>query len=140
VTYSFFPHTGDIGLRVAASTLDLLFAEAASALTGVLTYSSRVDGRRTTTVELASPDVELLLVDWLNELLFIFETDRLLVAGALVAVTVGAGEARLRAAVTGESFDPDRHPVETLVKAATYHLLAIRQTERGWEATVVLDV
>jgi SHS2 domain-containing protein len=46
----------------------------------------------------------------------------------------------LSAAVTGESFDPARHPERTGVKAATYHQLRIVPVKDGWEATVVLDL
>ena len=82
-------------------------------------------------------DREALLVDWLNHLLYLFDIDGFL--GRDFQVELLTPES-LAAAVTGESFDPARHPSLSGVKAATYHQLSIVPVKDGWEATVVLDL
>ena len=88
-------------------------------------------------MRLTAIDLEALLVDWLNHLLYLFDMDGFL--GRDFQVESLTAE-RLEARVIGESFDPDRHPELTGVKAATYHQLSIVPVEDGWQATVVLDL
>ena len=138
--FSFFSHTGDIGLILTGQSLDELFADAAVALTETMTDHGLVGASYSTAVELSSSAVDLLLVDWLNDLVFRFDTEGLLVARARVAVAREGSEWALRGSVEGESFDRARHPIKVLVKAATYHALDVNRTAAGWRATVVLDV
>jgi SHS2 domain-containing protein len=86
---------------------------------------------------LVSSDQEALLVDWLNHLLYLFDIDGFLGRDFQV---VSLTPERLEARVTGESFDPERHPERTAVKAATFHQLSIAPAGDGWQATVVLDL
>jgi SHS2 domain-containing protein len=93
--------------------------------------------RVTREVSLTSVDREALLVDWLNHLLYLFDLDGFLGRDFQVESLTSEG---LKARVTGENFDPARHPALTEVKAATFHQLSIVPVEDGWEATVVLDL
>jgi len=140
VTYSFFPHTGDIGVTVHARSLELLFADAASALTDTITDHSVVVASESVSVELSATAVDLLLVDWLNDLIYRFETAELLVARVDISVMEHAGEWTVRGSARGERLDPARHPIRTLVKAATYHALEVIRSGDEWRATFVLDV
>ena len=140
VTFSFFPHTGDVGVNVHARSLELLFADAASALTDTITDHRLVVASRSTSIELSATAVDLLLVDWLNDLIYRFETAGLLVARVNVAVMEHAGEWTVRGSARGERLDPTRHPIGTLVKAATYHALEVVRSGDEWHATFVLDV
>ncbi len=88
-------------------------------------------------MRLTASDRESLLVDWLNHLLYLFDIDGFLGRDFQVdSLTAGS----LKARVTGETFDPARHPSRTGVKAATFHQLSIVPVKDGWEATVVLDL
>ena len=138
--YAFFDHTGDVGVSVRARSLAQLFADAALALTDTITDRRLIAIARSAAVDLTSTAVDLLLVDWLNDLIYRFETDNLAVARADVDVTAREGAWRVRGTVGGESLDPARHPVRTLVKAATYHALEVTQAGGEWHAAFVLDV
>lgn len=140
MSYTFFSHTGDVGLRVTAGSLGELFADAALALADLLTDPAAICPRDEVHVALAAPDVDMLLVDWLNELIYRHDAEAWLVARAEVDVARDAGAVALRATVKGERQDARRHPARLLVKAATYHALEVRQDDSGWVATVVLDV
>jgi SHS2 domain-containing protein len=135
--YETFDHTADLGLRVRAPTLDALFVEAAEALfsivievPGTVKPVTRID------VNLSESDRELLLFDWLKELLYRFDAEHLVFSRF---------EARVRpdgftGAAWGEKLDRDRHELGHEVKAITYHGLKVEQTAGGWLAEVIVDI
>lgn len=88
------------------------------------------------TFELRSEEPGFLLFDWLNELLYAFETEKLLLAE--FDLRLEAGE--LRATCRGEPMDAARHQMEHEVKAITYHGLRVEQNAEGWEAELIVDI
>jgi SHS2 domain-containing protein len=84
----------------------------------------------------AGTDPELLLFDWLTELLYVFESRKLLLAEFEVSVDSRG----LSATCRGEPVDPARHELDHEVKAITYHGLRIEQTAEGWLAEVIVDI
>lgn len=132
-----FDHTADIGLRVSAATLEELFVEAARGLTSLLIEN--IDDIRpalTETIQLAGTETDYLLFDWLNELLFRFETSKLLCCEFKLRLN----EQGLEAMVRGEPSDPARHRLAHEVKAITYHGLSVQHTESGWQTELILDI
>jgi SHS2 domain-containing protein len=77
-----------------------------------------------------------LLFDWLSELLYVFETERLVLAEFQVTLQ----DDGLQAEAAGERLDPARHQLEHEVKAITYHNLVVEQTPEGWRAEVIVDI
>ncbi len=138
--FEFFDHTGDVGVRVRAASLDELFAEAAAALTATLVDPATVERRVREWATLEAASLDLLLVDWLNDLVFRFDVDNLLVARTEPRVVREGPGWKVEAALEGEPFDPARHRVRVLVKGATYHRLAIKETPAGYETSVVFDI
>jgi SHS2 domain-containing protein len=140
MSYRFLDHTADVAVSVRAASLGALFADAALALTATLVETADVRPAigRALSLEAASPD--LLLVDWLNELVYWFDVDRLLVARADACVMRAGDGWRLDATVLGEPLDDARHPVRTPVKGVTYHALSIADVDGALETTVVFDV
>ena len=138
-SFEFVDHTADLAARLSAPTAAGLFEAGAAAFTEALTDRTRVRASGTRDIELAAYDLDLLLVDWLHELLFLFETGHLLVADCRVDLT-GAPRPALRATIQGEPRDPSRHPLKRLIKAVTYHGLHIHQDADGYHATVIFDI
>jgi SHS2 domain-containing protein len=145
--FTFVDHTADLAVRLNAATLDALFAAAAGALTAALTMPERVEPRITLTLQLDADDLELLLVDWTSELLYRFETDGFLVCDANVRVVesldaceAGRRRFRLDATVAGDTRDPARHPLKTLVKGITFHGLKIEERDGRYETLLVFDI
>ena len=140
MAFDFLDHTGDVAVRVRAASLGALFAEAALALTATLVEGGDVRpvARRDVSLEAGSPD--LLLVDWLSELVYRFDVERFLVARADARVTRTGRAWRLEAAVFGEPLDETRHQVRVPVKGVTYHQLAIAEVDGAFETTVVFDI
>jgi SHS2 domain-containing protein len=135
--YETFEHTADLGIRARAADLNSLFGEAARALFGVILQNPRaVRPVETVDFQIAGKQVDYLLVDWLNELLFAFESRRMIFSEFSVQLDAGG----LRAVARGEPFDDARHLLEREVKAITYHGLRVEQTDTGWLAEVILDI
>jgi len=132
-----FEHTADLGIRVTADTLEELFAEAAAGLLEVLTEDpTAVAAGETRELSVAGEDRAALLADWLSELLFAFETQKML----FCEFDVRIGPGGLAATVRGEPYDPARHSLAHEIKAVTHHLLEVGHGTNGWHATFVVDI
>jgi SHS2 domain-containing protein len=138
-TIETFDHTADVGLRIAADSLDDLFQTAAE---GVFDYIvvNRQDVRAESLedVDLRAESPADLLIAWLNELIFRSETRHRLYNRFHVQVAPDARS--LRAEIGGEPIDRDRHRLDHEVKAATHHGATLRQERGGWFAEVILDI
>jgi len=132
-----FPHEADIGVRGIGATPAEAFAEAAVALTSVICDPVRVAPERAVAIECSAPDAELLLVDWLNALIFEMATRNMLFSRFEVALE---GE-RLRATAWGEAVEVGRHQPAAEVKGASFcELKVARQADGRWLAQCVVDV
>ncbi|MBB75020.1 MAG: protein archease [Planctomycetaceae bacterium] len=135
--FEIFDHTADLGLRVRADSLSELFNEAARGLFAQL-VSNPLDVVPSHQREfvLQATDHPYLLVDWLNALLYAFETDQLLFRKFDVQVSA----TRLEGNAWGEPVDEARHQLANEVKAVTYHGLSIESCSQGWQAELILDI
>jgi SHS2 domain-containing protein len=132
--------TGDLSFVARAPTLESLFAAAAEAfLAATLEDTSVLETRERREVALEEPDLDLLLLRFVNELVFLRDAPELLLRAQRVRVTQD-GVARLEATLTGERIDRRRHALCSDVKAATAHGLRVTETPDGWEARLTLDV
>jgi SHS2 domain-containing protein len=132
-----FDHTADIGLRVTAATREELFIEAARGLTSLLVDNTQeIHPTVGEVVQLSADSLDDLLFDWLNELLFRFETRAMLFCQFDVRIVAQ----RLTGMVQGEPCDRSRHQLAHEVKAITYHGLSVEQSDTGWRAELVLDI
>jgi len=125
-----------MGVAGEGETLAEAFEQAALALTAVVT-AAPVESRVEVEFSCAAPDAELLLVDWLNAIIFEMSTRQLLF-GRFRVDTDGR---TLRAWAWGEPVDRARHEPAVEIKGATYTALAVNQDEHGrWRAQCVVDV
>jgi SHS2 domain-containing protein len=132
-----FPHEADVGVRGTGNTLAEAFAGAATALTAVICDPATVGAGETATFECAAPDDELLLVDWLNALIYAMATRRLLFSRFEVSIE----NHRLWATAWGEPVNVARHQPAAEIKGASYCELAVRRLDDGrWLAQCVVDV
>ena len=135
--YRQLSHTADLGLRIWGDSQEELFENAGAALSAVLTDRRRLRLEITKEILLEAPDLEALLVAWLNHLLYLYDVDAFL--GREFKVSELTPQ-RLAAQARGEASDPGRHVARTAVKAATYHHLEIANRNGRWQATVILDL
>lgn len=126
-------HTADLALRVHSHSLEEIFANAAYGLFSMMADLENLSPSISREVHLEAPDRESLLVGWLNELLYLHEVEEEIYSRFEIETLSPTG---LSAVVWGTKMTASR----LTVKAATFHNLAIRETEDGYLATVVFDV
>ena len=136
-SYRYLQHTSEVSLRAYGANLAEAMAGAAQALFAVMVDLRGLRQRRWMEVTVESSGVEDLLVEWLNELLFRWETTGVLLRRFEVEEV---SETRVRARCGGEPYDPQRHRLKLEVKAATYHQVRVLQGKEGCTVYVVLDV
>jgi SHS2 domain-containing protein len=131
----------DIAFRAEGGSLEQTFRAAWEATLEVMLPNPnclRALERRL--FELANPEPDLLLFDFLQQLLFFKDAEGLLLRLESLSIEPAAEGFRLRAEAAGEAADPARHELGTDVKAVTLHRFRLRQTAGRWQATVILDV
>jgi SHS2 domain-containing protein len=132
-----FPHQADIGVRGLGATTEQAFEQAALALTAVITDPADVAAKEKLELSCMAPDAELLLVDWLNSLIFEMVTRNMLFS----RFEVHLEGTHLTANVWGEAIEVARHHPAVEIKGATYTELKVtQQSDGGWLAQCVVDV
>ena len=132
-----FSHIADMGVRGYGDTLEEAFEQAAVAMTAIICDLSTVRTRQKVEIQCQAPDRELLLVDWLNALIYEMATRRMLYRDFEVHIS----GSHLQATAWGESVDRARHRPAVEAKGATYTELHITQQADGaWIAQCVIDI
>lgn len=138
--YGWLSHTADTGIEVWADSLPSLFAEAARALMQTVVDLSKVEARDRARVVCTAAELDLLLVEFLEELLYEFEVRGRVVGETKAAVTRAGDGWRVEATLGQEPYDAARHGLRVPIKGVTYHGLELLETEDGWRCRVVLDI
>ncbi|MFZ5906426.1 MAG: archease [Nitrospirota bacterium] len=139
--------SGDAGIRAYGITLQEAFLHAASGMYGLITDIGKIEAKQSITVSLENDSLESLLVAWLNELIFHFDAYGFIAKEISITVadldpvpSPSLKSYRLRAVLSGEVFDPERHETRLLIKAATFHRLRIEKINEVWETDVIFDI
>lgn len=135
-SWTHFSHDADIGVLGVGPTKAEAFRQAALALTGVVTDPSKVIPVHVVPVMCRAPDDELLLVEWLNALIYEMAVRAMLFGD--FSLEIDGGE--LRATAYGEAVDAVRHEPAVEIKGATLTALQVTQGPDGWRAQCVVDV
>ncbi len=136
MTWCHFAHGADIGLRGSGRSKAQAFEEIAMALTAVVTDLDAVAAGESISVHCEAPSDEMLLVDWLNALIYEMAVRKMLFREFRVSIR----DRVLHAKVSGEPVKRDKHHPAVEVKGATYTALAVEQTDEGWLVQCVVDV
>lgn len=133
--YELIEHTADTGVVAGGDTLAEAFANAACGLFSILTDIARVHESESRMVMVTGLDLENLLFNWINELIYIFDVDHMLFRRFDITDMT---ERTLKATCYGEKYNPDVHELKLGVKSATFHMLTVDR-ERN-RVQVILDV
>lgn len=136
-TFEILSHTADTGFRVTADTFEDLLAAAAGALAGIVMDCRNVQPLESLEIAAQGDDLEALVVNFLNEVLYVLDGRRFAVSRAAVTAS---GPHGVSAALIGEPRDDIRHPPSLVVKAVTYHQIVVEQRGARWIAEVYLDI
>lgn len=131
-------HTADIAFKIWGESLEELFSEGGKALTGAMVeIAGGCSPSQTKKIHLEAPSLEELFVKWLEEILFLFETEGFV---GLEFDIQRCEPKKLEAVLKGMEWDETAQPLKTQIKAVTYHGLEIKRTSEGYETEVILDV
>ncbi len=129
-------HTADVGIIAYGIDMNEAFANAAKALFSLITELDDVEEVVHRDIELTAPDQESLLFEWLNELIYLFDTENILFKRFDITQL---SQTHLKARSYGEKVDSSRHKIKIGVKAATYHMLKIDRSN-GNKVQVLFDI
>lgn len=130
-------HTADVGFEAFGSTAAEVFTNSARALFHLIVDAESIVPRDAVSVRVQGRDPPDLLVNWLSEILYLHDAEGWLFRDFGVHAL---GDTSLAAVARGEKIDRKRHQLKLLVKAITYHQLALEETFGGWHARVYVDI
>ncbi len=136
-TFHLVDHTADVGVEATGRTFAEALGWISKGMFSVITDLGTVQPRESITVSVVSDDIDALVVDWLNELLYRHESDGFLAVE--FRLTFDRKAVLVTGQCIGEQVDSERHTTRTAVKAATYHQLEV-SSNGEWRIRVVLDV
>jgi len=134
--FEIIDHTADVGVIAYGASVNQAFVNAARALFSLITELDNVEEVVYRDIELVAPDQESLLVEWLNELIYLFDTENIIFKRFDITQL---NSTQLKARGYGEKVDSSKHKLKTGVKAATYHMLKVEKTN-GCQVQVLFDI
>src|SRR5690606_31399275 len=133
--------TADIAFRAWGQDLGETFVAAADAVMKVMVEDlDSIQAREERQLTADNDALDLLLFDFLQDLVYYKDDEQLMLQVPQVRIEEGDGRYRLEATARGEGLNPTRHQTRVDVKAVTLHRFSLQQYDRGWEASVILDV
>jgi SHS2 domain-containing protein len=133
--------TADIAFEATGCDLAELFSEAADATMNVMIDNlDAIEPRETRHIELWNDQIDMLLFDFLQELIYFKDAERLLLRTRDVRIEERDGKYFLKAQAAGEPLDATRHHQRADVKAVTLHGFSVQKEDDGWKARVLLDI
>lgn len=138
-SFQILEHTGEIGILAHGITPSEAFSQAAKGMFSIVVDLESVEEREARTVEVEGPDIEALLVAWLDELIYVLDVEGTVFKSFLIHEMDGT---HLKAICYGERLDSERHRFNIGPKAATYHMLEVVEEPGSsrWKARVILDI
>ena len=133
--------TADIAFEATGRDLPELFTAAADATINVMIDNlDAIESRETRQIELSSDKIDMLLFDFLQELIYFKDASRLLLRARETHIDQKGETYFLKAKVAGERLDDTRHQQRADVKAVTLHGFSVEKQDSGWKARVLLDI
>ena len=130
--------TADTAFVAYGKNLNELFSNAALAMFEVMINTKKIKPKVEREVEIETKDLQSLLFEWLNKLLFFNGSENL--AFSKFNVKIDEKNFKLKAECFGEEIDVEKHEAKTEVKACTYHKMEIKKFNDKWKAQVIVDI
>lgn len=133
--------TADVAFEAVGTDLESVFISSAEAAMNVMVEDlGAIERKEEVSFRVEDAELDLLLLNFINELVFYKDAKRLLLRVESVKIRQEGTLYTLEAQAWGEVLDPAKHPLSADVKAATLHRLSLKETSEGWKATMVLDI
>lgn len=135
--YDYFDVAADVGVAAWGPTLEEAFRQTGLGVFALIVDAGGIEERESRELSASGETREHLLVNWINECLYLHDIEGFLPRRIEFPIFE---EPRLLCRLWGEPLESGRHRVGILVKAATYHQLSVKESARGWEIRLILDV
>ena len=136
--YRFIDHTADVMFEAYGRSLNKLFENSALATFEVQCELKKVDRKVKKKIKLKNLDMEKLLFDFLEELVYFKDAKNLLFSKFKIRIDEKKGV--LEGEIEGEKINPSKHELKTDVKAVTLHKFELKKIKDGWKCRVILDI
>jgi SHS2 domain-containing protein len=138
--YKFIDHTADVAVDIEADSMEELFMVSAQAWKETIFENNIIEIKEEKKIKIAENDLELLLVKFLDELNFLFQTKKW-ICSFVKEISFQKNNAwSLSALLSGENFNEDKHPVSLEIKAVTFHQMEIRNKDGKFLTRIVFDI
>jgi len=138
--HKFLEHTADELFVAEAETLNDLFAQCALAVEEVMVDVTKFGTNEKKEIKGENKNVEHLLFDFLDDIVFYKDSERLIFSEFKIKVEEKEGKYFLTCQAYGEKINPDKHEQKVDIKAITMHMFEVKKTKEGWYAKVLVDV
>ncbi|MEM2878623.1 MAG: archease [Candidatus Hadarchaeales archaeon] len=138
--FEWVEHPSDIGFRAYGRSLAEAFENAGIALFEIMTDTSKVEPKEERRIELEAEDEGALFYDWIDRLLYLHDSEHLLMSKFEVNIAKGKKRLSLAGRAWGERFNPEKHEQRTAVKAMTYHMMEIKRENETLYVQAVVDI
>ncbi len=141
-SFKFLPEiaTADVAFEAKGKTVEKLFENCALAVEQTMVDVKNVSAKERRKIKLESDALDKLLFNFLSEFLFYKDAEQLLFSKISVKIAQKNKVYRLNAVAYGEKINLKKHVLHNDVKAVTYHMFEVRETDSGWRAIVILDI
>lgn len=139
VKYRYIEHPADVGFEAYGATLEELFVNAAFAMYSFMTDVEAIEEAEERKIAVNAEDLYSLIFDWLDELIFLFDAESLVMKSFDIIINANEPEFSIKGTCRGGKFDPAKHESGIIIKAVTYNMMEVKKNEI-WHAQVVLDV
>ncbi len=137
MSYQIIDHTADLGIIVKGPDVKNLFILTAKAMIDLMVEGDISDKKVKRDVLVEGEDFPDLMVRWLGEILYLFESENLIVNSIEIK---SISPIQLKSKLDLTNFDPEKHEILREIKAVTYHQISVDKTNDGWEAKVIFDI
>lgn len=138
--FKFLEHTADIMFEAYGKSLDELFENAAMAVSESMIKTKDVKPKTAKLVKLQNVKIEMLLFDFLSELLYLKDAEQLVFSAFKVKIEEAKGKFSLQAELKGDKLNMKTQEFRNDVKAITLHLFEVKKEKAGWTARVIVDI
>jgi SHS2 domain-containing protein len=135
--FEIIDHTADIGIVAYGADIKQVFANAALGLFSLMADLDDLKEDVERELKLSAEDAEVLLVEWLNELIYIFDVEHIIFKRFEISELTSN---QITAKCFGEKINPRQHKLKREIKAATYHMLRISKEDGGYKVQVIFDI
>jgi len=130
----------DTAFTVKGKNEEELFENAAIALISSMADINKIENKVSREITLNNRKFDILLFDFLNEILLYKDSGNLLFSEFNIKINKNTQGYELKAKISGEAANPEKHKISTDVKAITMHMFKVQKTKEGYEARIVIDI